>query len=99
MPTELKRSYDIGRQVAADPLVVVVDDFVTEKEADHIISLARRNMSAAKVTGTEENRLSDGRTGSTAWIKHNETPIIRRLVKRVSDIVGIPTSHSEKSPL
>jgi len=88
-------TYDIGRQLADDPVVVVVDDFVTEAECKHVINQARRDMGSAKVTRDGTYQASAGRTGEVAWVKHGHTPIVRGLVKRVSELVAIPVSHAE----
>ncbi len=95
MTVQLRSRYDIGQQVADDPLVLVVDDFTSPAECEHIISNARAKMKRGKVTLDHEVAYSEGRTGSTAWIAHDATPIIRRVVRRVGDLVGIPTSHAE----
>lgn len=92
---ELKEKYEIGEVVARDPLVTVVDDFVTEAERNHIIKLGQRGLGAARVSTIGENAYSDKRTGSVAWVRHDQTPIIRNLVRRVSDVVGIPVAHAE----
>lgn len=91
----MKKRYDIGDVVAKDPLITVVDDFVTEAERNHIIKLARKNLAAAKVSTIGENAFSEKRTGSVAWVKHDQTPMVRGLVRRVSEIVDIPVDHSE----
>ncbi len=95
MAVELRDRYDIGEQVAKDPLVVVVDDFVTPGERKHIINQARSKMKRGRVTLDEEVAYSEGRTGSTAWIGHDATPVIRGLVGRVSELVNIPSHHAE----
>ena len=95
MAVELRDRYDIGEQVAKDPLVVVVDDFVTPGECKHIINQARSKMKRGRVTLDEEVAYSEGRTGSTAWIGHDATPVIRGLVGRVSELVNIPSHHAE----
>ncbi len=92
---ELKHIYDIGEVIATDPLVTVIDDFVTEGERAHIIKQARRTLGSAKVSTVGENTYSDKRTGSVAWVRHDQTPVVRNLVRRVSDIIGIPVSHAE----
>jgi prolyl 4-hydroxylase len=92
---ELKERYEIGEVVAKDPLVTVVDDFVTEAEQSHIVKLAKRGLGAAKVSTIGENAYSEKRTGSVAWVRHDQTPIVRNLVRRVSEIVGIPVGHAE----
>ncbi|NNE10889.1 MAG: 2OG-Fe(II) oxygenase, partial [Ilumatobacter sp.] len=87
--------YEIGQQVADDPLVLVVDDFVSVDERQHVLDLASDRMEAAKVSRLGQNATSEKRTGSVGWIKHNETPIIRTIVKRVGDLVGLPVTHAE----
>ncbi len=91
----LKPEYEIGRRVAADPLVWVIDDFVSDVEREHIIELGSPNMTEAKVSRLGQNAPSEKRTGSVGWVKHNQTPIVRGLVKRVGDLVGLPTTHAE----
>ncbi len=95
MAMRLKDSYDLGQQIADDPLVQVIDDFVTETERNHIIRLTRDKLDTALVSAVGAAQTSDGRTGSVAWVKHDHTPIVRGLVKRVSNLVGIPVRHAE----
>jgi prolyl 4-hydroxylase len=95
MVTLLKSEYELGEPAAVDPLVWVIDGFVSEIECEHIIELGSPNMTAAKVSRLGENATSEKRTGSVGWVKHNQTLIIRRLVKRVGDLVGLPTTHAE----
>jgi prolyl 4-hydroxylase len=75
--------------------VQVIDDFVTEAERDHIIAISGDKLETALVSAVGEATTSDGPTGSVAWIKHDQTPIVRGLVERVSDLVGIPVRHAE----
>lgn len=91
----LKPGYEIGEQIADDPIVWVIDDFVSVDEREHIKGMAADRLDEAKVSKLGENKPSEKRTGQVAWIKHNETAIVRGLVKRVSDLVGIPPLHAE----
>ena len=91
----LKDAYDVGHQVADDPLVWVVDDFVTAEERQHVLDLAVDRMDGAKVSRLGQNAASEKRTGRVGWIKHDETPIVRTVVKRVGDLVGLPVTHAE----
>ena len=59
---ELKQMYNIGEVVASDPLVTVIDDFVTEAERAHIIKEARRSLGAAKVSTVGDSANSEKRT-------------------------------------
>ena len=95
MTVSVKSGYDIGEQVSRDPLIVVVEDFVTASERQHIINLARNKMKRGKVTMVDQVAESEGRSGSTAWTQQDATPIVRGLVRRVSEIVQIPVHHAE----
>lgn len=95
MALQLKDVYHVGEQVADDPLIQVIDDFVTDNERRHIIGQAQGNLETALVSAVGAAKTSEGRTGSVAWVKHDQTPIVRGLVKRVSHLVGIPIRHAE----
>lgn len=91
----LKDGYETGTQIADDPIVCVFDDFVTIDECLHIIELAEGRMDDALVSRLGSNSASDRRTGQVAWVKHDETSIVRGLVKRVGDLVGVHPLHAE----
>jgi len=95
MSLTLKSGYEIGEQVANDPVIWVFDGFVSDLEREHIVEIAARRMSDAKVSRSGADAHSVKRTGSVAWVRHDQTPIVRGLVKRVSDLVGVPSNHSE----
>lgn len=95
MALSLRQGYDVGTQVADDPIVWVVDDFVTAAEREHIVELGSRNLDVAKVSRLGASAESEKRTGSAGWIKHHETSVVRALVRRVGDLVGIPSTHAE----
>ena len=92
---QLRDSYDLGAEAACDPLVQVIDDFVTETERHHIIRLVAGRLDTALVSTVADATTSDGRTGRVAWVKHDETAIVHSLVDRVSDLVAIPIGHAE----
>ena len=95
MAVRLKDSYHLGERLADDPVLQVIDDFVTVNERNHIVGLTADKMQTALVSAVGDAKPSDGRTGSVAWVKHDQTPIVRGLVKRVSNLVGIPIRHAE----
>jgi prolyl 4-hydroxylase len=95
MAVSLKDRYHLGEQIADDPLIQVIDDFVTATERQHIIGQTSGKLDIAFVSAVGAAKESDGRTGSVAWVKHDQTPIVRGLVKRVSNLVGIPVRHAE----
>jgi len=95
VPLLLKEGYDQGVQLADDPIVWVVDNFVSPDECLHIIDLAEHRMNEALVSRLGTNSTSEKRTGQVAWVKHAESAVVRGMVKRVGEFVGVPPTHSE----
>lgn len=95
MAVRLRQGYDVGMQAADDPIVWVVDDFVTAAEREHIVELGSLNLEVAKVSRLGASAQSEKRTGRVGWVKHHETPVVRGLVRRVGDLVGLPSTHAE----
>ena len=92
---ELASSYPIGEQLADDPIVWVIDDFLSPEERLHVIGIAAPRLEEAKVTSTRVNTTSAARTGSVAWVRYGDSPQVQEIIHRVSDLVGIPPHHSE----
>lgn len=95
VPLLLKEGYDQGVQVADDPIVWVVDNFVSAEECLHVLELAEHRMNDALVSRLGSNSASEKRTGQVSWVRHDETPMVRGLVRRVGEFVGVQPSHSE----
>ena len=95
MSVRLKERYHVGERICDDPIVQVIDDYVTEHERLHIIGQAMGRTKQALVSAVGPATTSEGRTGSVCWVKHDQTPVVRALVKRVSNLVGIPIRHAE----
>eukprot|EP01052_Picozoa_sp_SAG31_P051018 SAG31_NODE_11917_length_986_cov_1.414882_1_plen_75_part_10 len=54
-------------------------------------------MSRAGVTTDDGKggRQSAGRTNDSAWLPHDATPLVWQVVQRISELVGLPSEHSE----
>ncbi len=92
---KLHDAYPVGTQLADDPIVWVIDDFLSVDEREHIIGIAGPRLEAAKVTSTRVNTVSTARTGSVAWVRYGDSPMVQGVMHRVSDLVGIPVHHAE----
>ena len=55
MAVKLHESYPVGTQLADDPLVWVIDDFLSAEEQAHVVGIAGPRLEAAKVTSTRVN--------------------------------------------
>lgn len=95
MRVKLHESYPVGTQLADDPVVWVIDDFLSAEEQSHVVGIAAPRLEAAKVTSTRVNTTSTARTGSVAWVRYADSPMVQGIIHRVSDLVGIPPHHAE----
>ncbi len=91
----LADSYPIGEQLADDPIVWVIDDFLSVEERLHITEIAAPRLEEAKVTSTRVNTTSAARTGSVAWVRYADSQQVQDIIHRVSDLVNIPPHHAE----
>ena len=95
MALTLKSGYEIGTQIHDDPVVWVIDDFASSDECEHIIELASGRIERAKVSTLGTNTVSERRTGSVCWVKHDETQLVASVVGRVATLVEVPVAHAE----
>lgn len=96
--TEETADYILG------PWVVVLENVVTEEEAERLIELGgiegyKRSSDVGKLKfdGSYESNVNDGRTSMNAWCQHecyNDTKA-KNVIQRVTDIANIPEVNSE----
>ena len=84
-----------------DPHVYILDNFITEKECQHIISEAKPRLARAMVgAGLDPNNMdgtySTSRTGTNCWFPHNHDPIFARVGERIAQEVGHPFVNAEQ---
>ncbi len=93
----LRKSPETGI-ICEAPRIEVHDAFATDEECAHIIELARANMDSASIINAEgesvENNLR--RTADIGWVYTDETPIVGKLVARVSELAGMPAKNCER---
>ncbi|WP_338472579.1 2OG-Fe(II) oxygenase [Niallia sp. XMNu-256] len=76
-----------------EPLVVVLGSVLDDEECESLIQLSIDCLQRSKIGSTKE--VSDIRTSSGAFLTDVNNPILERVEKRVSAIMGIPKEHGE----
>lgn len=92
---KLAASYSGATALNEEPFVCTVDDFVSEKLSEHIISVARDKLAEALVSASKSGVKSAGRSGKNCWIPHKTDGKILGLVERICSLVKLPRSHAE----
>lgn len=84
-------------QVKEDYLnsIKVIENFLSDKECDHVIKLSEPRLRRATVMGSDKDEISNYRTSDNVFISKTEDPVIRAISERVSRVNGIPIPNQE----
>jgi prolyl 4-hydroxylase len=80
------------------PLVFEVDNFLSPKECDHIIGLAKPHMAASVVShmdGDEGKSDTTWRTSTTHFLTRGQTELAKTIERRIFDVTRVPITHGE----
>mmetsp|Transcript_34633 Transcript_34633/g.81651 ORF Transcript_34633/g.81651 Transcript_34633/m.81651 type:complete len:549 (-) Transcript_34633:247-1893(-) len=88
------------------PWVITLDNFLTEEECDSMIQLGynagykrSEDVGAKKFDGFFDSKISTGRTSENAWCttknKCRDQPVPKRVLDRLSHLMGIKPENSE----
>ncbi len=76
-----------------EPLVVVLENVLSEEECDELILLSKNKIQRSRVGASRE--VNDIRTSSGTFLEEDEHPLIITIEKRISTIMNIPIEHGE----
>ena len=62
-----------------DPLVYVIENFISDEECEHIKNVSDGNLERAKTIGGKDGIYHLNRTGSNCWIAHSHSNITANL--------------------
>ncbi|MBV0932282.1 2OG-Fe(II) oxygenase [Marinobacterium weihaiense] len=77
------------------PHIITRDHALTVDECRHIIALAQPRMEQARVSADKAGIISQGRSGSNCWLKHNTDAVVEAVCQRISGWAGLPLSAAE----
>lgn len=82
-------------EIHNDPTVYIVDDFLTEDECNHIISISKSSLKRSLVSSNNGGIISDGRSSCNTWIEHSRDAITSRISNKISELVNKQSSNAE----
>lgn len=73
------------------------DQFLTDHECDHIISLAGKSVERSQVVGADgANKVDSARTSNGVFLSSwAQDPVVQRLERRIATLTQIPREHGE----
>lgn len=85
----------IKTNLCESPEIYTIDNFLTEEECDHIISIAKPKLQKSLVSSDKSGVVSNGRTSSNMWIQHRQTVMTREIGEKIASLVNIPLECAE----
>lgn len=80
---------------SSDPIIYVVDDFISEDECQEFINCSKDKLQPATVVGLKEELKLKDRTNEFAWLEHHANESIHEVSKRLSILVQMPIRNAE----
>lgn len=78
-----------------EPLVLTIENYLTQEECDHMILISKPFMKKSLVSNSSKGVESAGRTSHNAWIQHNHDEITKSIGEKIAKIVGMPLENAE----
>lgn len=87
-----------------DPLIYIIDDYISHDFCDYIIKTYKSRLEIARVINNNKNsdkiHISlNSRNNKSAWVNHSEDKKIENLYNNISKLVNYPIENSEKLQL
>ena len=80
---------------SSDPIIYVVDDFISEDECQEFINCSKGKLQPATVVGLDNEQKLKDRTNEFAWLEHHANESIHEVSKRLSILVQMPIRNAE----
>ena len=96
---EPKKISDNVTLYSADPIVYVVNNFLSNYECEAFVEMGKGKMERAKVISDDESEFHVSRTNDFCWLEHSASDVIHEVSKRFSVLVKIPINNAEQFQL
>ena len=84
---------------AADPILYVVNDFLSDDECNAFIQASQGKLLPSTVISPDKHIQHESRTSENCWIEHNANEIVHEVSKRFSILVQMPIRNAEQYQL
>ena len=84
---------------SADPILYVVNDFLSNDECDAFIEASEGKLKPSTVISSDKHIQHESRTSENCWIEHDANEIVHEVSKRFSILVQMPIRNAEQYQL
>ena len=94
-----KKIADNVTMYSADPILYVVDNFLSNDECDAFIKASEGKLQPSTVISPDKHIQHKSRTSENCWIEHDANEIVHEVSKRFSILVQMPIRNAEQYQL
>ena len=94
-----KKIADNVTMYSADPILYVVDNFLSNDECDAFIEASKGKLKPSTVISPGKHIQHESRTSENCWIEHDANEIVHEVSKRFSILVQMPIRNAEQYQL
>ena len=84
---------------SADPILYVVNDFLSNDECDAFVEASEGKLKPSTVIGPDQAIQHESRTSENCWIDHSANDVVHEVSKRFSILVQMPIRNAEQYQL
>ena len=94
-----KKIADNVTMYSADPILYVVNSFLSNDECEAFIEAANGKLKPSTVISPDKHIQHESRTSENCWIEHDANEIVHEVSKRFSILVQMPIRNAEQYQL
>ena len=94
-----KKIADNVTMFSADPILYVVNDFLSNDECEAFIDASKGKLKPSTVISPDKHVQHESRTSENCWIEHSANDIVHEVSKRFSILVQMPIRNAEQYQL
>ena len=94
-----KKIADNVTMYSADPILYVVNNFLSNDECEAFIEAANGKLKPSTVISPDKHIQHESRTSENCWIEHDANEIVHEVSKRFSILVQMPIRNAEQYQL
>ena len=84
---------------SADPILYVVNDFLSNDECDAFVEASEGKLKPSTVISPDQAIQHESRTSENCWIDHSANDVVHEVSKRFSILVQMPIRNAEQYQL
>ena len=84
---------------SADPILYVVNDFLSNDECNAFVDASKGKLKPSTVISPDKHIQHESRTSENCWIEHNANEIVHEVSKRLSILAQMPIRNAEQYQL